>query len=61
MALGKAVIEAARKKLKKLNERAKREAAARQGPREGANPFSRIRRLDPEPTRIAQDRQRAGR
>ncbi len=61
MALGKAVIEAARKKLKKLNERAKRESAAKLEKREGANPFGKIRQMDPEPTRSAQDRRRAGR
>ena len=61
MALGGAIIEAARKKIKKLNERAKREAAARQKKQEGANPFGRIRQLDPEPTRHAQDKRRSGR
>ncbi len=54
-------IKRIKKTIKKLDERAKRESAARQKKREGANPFGRIRRLDPEPTRSAQDRRRAGR
>ncbi len=47
--------------IKKLDERATRESAAKRGKSEGANPFGRLRRLDPEPTRSAQDRRRAGR
>ncbi len=61
MALGKAVIEAARKKLKKLNDRAKRESAAKREKIDVANPFGKIRQLDPEPTRHAQDKRRSGR
>ena len=58
---GKAVVGLIKKGFKKLGDKAKRDAAARQKKREGANPFGNIRRLDPEPTRSAQDRRRAGR
>lgn len=61
MPVHRRIGRAIKKGIKKLNERAKREAAARQNKQEGANPFSRIERLDPEPTRTAQDRRRAGR
>lgn len=57
----KKIVKIIKKGFKKLNERAKRESAAKQKKREGANPFGKIRQLDPEPTRSAQDRRRAGR
>lgn len=58
---GKAVVGLIKRGFKSLGDKAKRDAAARQKKREGANPFGNIRRLDPEPTRTAQDRRRAGR
>ncbi len=47
--------------IKKLDERASRESAAKRKKIDVGSPFGRIRRLDPEPTRSAQDRRRAGR
>ena len=58
---GKAVVGLIKKGIKKRGDKAKRDAAARQKKREGANPFGNIRRLDPEPTRHAQDKRRSGR
>ena len=55
------IFEAAKRGIKKLNERAKRESAAKREKIDVAPVFGRIRRLDPEPVRTAQDRQRAGR
>ena len=61
MALSKAAIRFAREKLKKLNERAKRESAAAREKIPVRGPFDRIRQMDPEPTRHAQDKRRSGR
>ncbi len=58
---GKAVVGLIKKGFKALGAKAKRDAAARQKKRPERGPFDRLRQLDPEPTRSAQDRRRAGR